>query len=72
MNRSSHSIIIESLSRWKGEQQDDSHEEEEDSAMPHLRTERETWQKAHRHHLKDNVYGTLPRRPKKKILHTRA
>ena len=32
MNRSSQSIIIESLSRWKGEQQDDSHQEEEDSA----------------------------------------
>ena len=31
-NRSSQSIIIESLSRWKGEQQDDSHQEEEDSA----------------------------------------
>ena len=30
--RSSQSIIIESLSRWKGEQQDDSHQREEDSA----------------------------------------
>ena len=27
-NRSSQSITIESLSRWKGEQEDDSHEEE--------------------------------------------
>ena len=25
----------------------------------HLRTERDRWQKAHRHHLKDNVYRLL-------------
>ena len=32
-NRSSQRIMIESLSRWKGEQEDDGHEEEEGS-MP--------------------------------------
>ena len=29
MNRSPQRITIESLTRWKGEQEDDSHEEEE-------------------------------------------